>query len=216
MRSLLTACLLATGLALLPACGLTGSECGPFETATSPVVDFDSQVLAATQDLSDPWPRLSPIEDDTLTEGRFAIYMQALDARRATLGLDASARSSIPASWTLLPTAYACTPPPIAAVGTVSDLRIYSSTPLFDGYPPDDNLAPLFDIAVRALDGPARVAPLETFLSGPAEFAREIVLILNEMPDTTAEAQFTVEYRQDSGELDRYTFTTNPVVLRSE
>ncbi len=216
MRSLLTACLLATGLALLPACGLTGSECGPFETPTSPVVDFDSQVLTATQDPSDPWPRLSPIEDDTLTEGHFTIYMQALDARRATLGPDASARPAMPASWTLLPTAHACTPPSIAAIGTVSDLRIYSSTPLFDGYATDDNLAPLFDIAVRDLDGPARVAPLETFLSGPAEFAREIALVLTETPDTTAETQFTVEYRQDSGELERYSFTTNPVVLRSE
>lgn len=216
MRFLLTACLLATGLALLPACGLTGSECGPFDTPTAPVVDFDSQALAATQDPSDAWPRLSPIEDDTLTEGHFAIYMQALDARRATLGLDASARPSTPASWSLIPTAHACTPPSIAAIGTISDLRIYSSTPLFDGYSTDDNLASLFDIAVRDLDGPARIAPLETFLSGPAEFAREIALVLTETPDTSAEAQFTVEYRQDSGELERYTFTTNPVVMQSE
>ncbi|MFO8233139.1 MAG: hypothetical protein R6U20_10785 [Longimonas sp.] len=215
MRSLLTACLLATGLALLPACGLTGPECGPFETPTSPVVDFDSQALAATQDLSDAWPRLSPIEEDTLTDGHFAIYMQALHERRAPLGPNASTRSSTSASWSLIPTAHACSPPPLAAVGTVSDLRIYSSAPLFDGYTTDDNLAPLFDIAVRKVDSPARVVPLETFLDGPAEFAREIALVLTETPRTTAEAQFTVEYRQDDGELESYTFTTNPVVIEA-
>jgi hypothetical protein len=194
----------------------TGNDCGPFETPTAPVVDFDSRALAATQDPSDSWPRLSPIEDDTLTEGHFAIYMQALDARRATLGLDAWTRPANPASWSLIPTAHACSPLPLAAVGTISDLRIYSNVPLFNGYTTDDNLAPLFDIAARDVDGPSRVAPLETFLSGPAEFAREIALILTETPDTTAETQFTVEYRQDGGELERYSFTTNPVVIRSE
>ena len=216
MRSLLTVCLFATGLALLSACDLTGTGCGPFDTPTVPVADFETQPLTATSDPFDTWPRLSPIESDTLTEGSFAIYMNALTSDRTALRLPSAPQAPAPASWTLIPTAHACTPPPIVATGTISSLRIYSSTPLFNGYSTEDNLAPLFDIAVRDVDGTGRVEPLETFLSGSADFAREIALVLTETPDTTAEAQFTVEFQQENGELETYSFTTDPVVIGTE
>jgi len=217
MRSLLAAFLLTAGLAFLPACDLiTGSECGPFDTPTVPVVDFETQILTATSDPFNTWPRLSPIEGDTLAEGHFAIYMDALTPDGAALHLPPASRTPSTASWTLIPTAHACTPPPITAIGTVSALRIYSNIPLFDGYSTDDDLAPLFAIAVRDIDGSGRVVPLETFLDGSTDFAREVALVLTETPNTTAEAQFTVEFRQDEGELRSYNFTTDPVVIRAE
>ena len=208
MRNLIALGLLVFLLAIGACDSTVGTDCGPFEDKFK-TTDFSSAARKATFDSLKVEPNLSPIEDDTLDEGHFAVRMEPVKMLY-------SQKSTSSGSFQIISSAYACSPPIPTSDEVIKDIRIYSDKDFNDGYPAGKDLAELFDVVVlnRAEYGYRRFE-LPNFVEQKPNAADKLILILKARPETTSSFQFTVEYEQEGKGLANYDFETNPVVLKS-
>lgn len=192
-----------------------GTQCGPFDSRfvttdfTSGAFEFELDDSLRLDPNVLPPPELSPVGEDTLSHSDFSIQM------RADIETFASRRER-GMSFSLVSSAYACSPALPTSEEVIEDIQIYSDEDFNDDYAAGDNLAELFDILV-----PIRVDAvayhkfdLNDFLSTNPNPTGEIILLLKEPPQTVSDLQFTVQYTQQSEALDYYEFETSPVVLK--
>ena len=209
MRRLL-ACVLLGLLLAFGACD-AAIDCGPFNDKFK-TADFTTAAYRIENgDSLQAAPILSPIENDTLREGAFALRMTPTQESYSS-----ASKRSRPLGFVLA--AYACLPPTMSSDEIIRDIQIYSDQAFNREYAADDDLADLFDVLVlsRANQFNYRRFDLNDFLAGAPNAADEIILVLKAAPETTSAFRFTIKYFQEGEGLDYYEFTTDPVVLEAE
>ena len=208
MRRLL-ACVLLGLLLTFGACD-AAIDCGPFNDKFK-TTDFTTAAYRIENgDSLNAEPVLSPIENDTLREGAFALRMTPTQE-----SYSASKRSR---SLGFVLAAYACSPPILSSDEIIRDIQIYSDQAFNREHAADDDLADFFDVLVLSFANQFnyRRFDLHEFLSEAPNAADEIILVLKAAPETASAFRFTVKYFQEGEGLDYYEFTTDPVVLEAE
>ena len=208
MRRLLAFALLGLLLAF-SACD-AAVDCGPFHDKFK-TTDFTTAAYRIENgDSLQAAPILSPIENDTLTEGAFAVRMTPMQESYS------SSKRSRPLGFVLA--AYACLPAPPSSDEIIRDIQIYSDQAFNRAYAADDDLADLFDVLVLSFANQFnyRRFDLHDFLSEAPNAAEELVLVLKAAPEMTSAFRFTIKYFQEGEGLDYYEFTTAPVVLEAQ
>jgi hypothetical protein len=187
-------------------CNLTGNDCGPFDDKFK-TVDFQAGLKNITISES---PGLnvqySTLDSDTVGFDTFGLSM-------FPVGKYYSVNSERFNSISLIPSAFACSPPIPVSEEMITDIEIFSNRNFNSEYTSGENLAELFEIVVFYDNSGYQKSNLNEFLSSEPNVPDEIFLVLKSTPETTEPIQFTVKYSQDGIDMDSYEFTTEAVVI---
>lgn len=187
-------------------CDVTVDDCGPFDDKFK-TVDFETELISISiSDTSTLDVQYSVLEKDTVQFDKFGLFM-------FPIGEHYSFNMDQLKSFSLFPSALACTYPIPVSEEIITGIQIFSDKDFNSEYASGDNLADLFDVVVLYLDSGYQRYDLTNFLSTDPNVPNEIILLLKSAPETTDRIQLTVQYSQDGIDLDSYEFTTNPVVI---
>jgi hypothetical protein len=187
-------------------CNITGDDCGPFDD-TFKTIDFQTD-LKSVSISDDPFldVQYSPLGSDTTAFDTFSITMIPV-AESYSLNTGSLKSSS------LLPSAFACSPPIPVSEETITNLEIFSNKNFNSEYASGDNLAELFEVIFLYRNSGYQRMDLNDFITSEANVPDEIFLLLRSAPDTTEPIQFTIEYSQNGIDMDSYEITTKSIVI---
>ena len=187
-------------------CNVTGDDCGPFDDKFK-TVDFQAGLKSIT--ISEN-PSLnvqySTLESDTIGFDKFGLSM-------FPVGEYYSMNSERFNSFSLIPSAFACSPPIPVSEEMITDIGIFSNRNFNSEYTSGENLVDLFEIIVLYRGSGYQLSNLNEFLSSEPNVPDEILLVLKSAPETTEPIQFTVKYSQNGIDMDSYEFTTESIVI---
>tara|TARA_R110002050_G_C8944347_1_gene512839 strand:+ start:806 stop:1393 length:588 start_codon:yes stop_codon:yes gene_type:complete len=187
-------------------CNLTDNDCGPFDEKFK---TFEFNTNLKNISISDN-PSLNlqynTLESDTIGFDKFALAM-------FPIGESYSLNSEQLNSFSLLPSAFACSPPIAISEEIITDIDIFSNRSFNSEYTSTENIAELFEIVVLYRNSGYQRSNLNEFLSSEPNVPDEIFLVLKSAPETTEPIQFTVKYSQDGIDMDSYEFTTVTIVI---
>jgi len=187
-------------------CNITGDDCGPFDDKFK-TVEFSTD-LKNTSISENPGldVQYNTLESDTIGFDRFSITM-------FPIGEYYSLNSERLNSFSLIPSAFACSPPIPVSEEMITNIEIFSNRNFSSEYASGENLAELFEIVVLYRNSGYQRSNLNEFLSSEPNVPDEIFLMLKSEPETTEPIQFTVKYSQDGIDMNSYEFTTEAVVI---
>lgn len=189
-------------------CNVTGDGCGPFDDKFKTVefrTDLKNISISENQSLD---VQYSTLESDTIGFDKFGITMFPIAEFY-------SLNSERVHSFSLVPSAFACSPPVPVSEETVTGIEIYSNRSFNSEYTSDQNLADLFEIVVLYHKSGYQRSTLNDFLSSEPNVPDEIFLVLKSAPETTEPIQFTVKYSQDGIDMNSYEFSTEAVMIKN-
>lgn len=187
-------------------CNLTDDDCGPFNDKFK-TVDFQTGFMNVSIS-ENPSLNLQyrTLESDTIEFYSFGIAM-------FPIGEFYSLSSKQLHSFSLIPSALACSPPIPVSAEIITGIEIFSNRNFNSEYISADNLAELFEVVVLYRGSGYQRSTLNEFLSSEPTVPDEIFLLLNLAPESTEPIQFTVKYSQDGVDMESYEFTSNAVVV---
>ncbi len=187
-------------------CNLTDDDCGPFDDKFK-TVDFQAGlkniIISEGQGLD---VQYNTLESDTISFDKFGIAM-------FPVGESYSLNSKQLNSFSLIPSAFACSPPNMVSEEMITDIKIFSSRNFNSEYTSGENLVELFDIVVLYRNSGYQRRNLIEFLSSDPNVPDEIFLVLKSAPETTEPIQLTVKYSQNGIDMDFYEFTTGDIII---
>jgi len=184
-------------------------NCGPFPTKFN-VVGLDWHIFKAIYtDTEVNKLMLSEIENDSVEYKHYAID---IDPEIETY----FAKVYDKWNFSLIQSAYACSPPPLTTDEIIDSIVIVSETDFDLNHSSGTNLSDLFDIVIR--DDANSIwfdkYDLDDYLATHPNVPNNLTLILKEPPDVTSEFEFLVKYYQNGiGTNDYFEFTTNKIVV---
>jgi len=187
-------------------CNITGDDCGPFDDKFKTVefsTDLKNISISENPGLD---VQYNTLESDTIGFDRFSITM-------FPIGEYYSLNSERLNSFSLIPSAFACSPPIPVSEEMITNIEIFSNRNFSSEYASGENLAELFEIVVLYRNSGYQRSNLNEFLSSEPNVPDEIFLMLKSEPETTEPIQFTVKYSQDGIDMNSYEFTTEAVVI---
>lgn len=186
-------------------------KCGPFPNKFK-ISGLDwFNYSAVYSDTATTRLMLSEIANDTVD---FNMYAIVIKPRQETYFAQHSSRWS----FSLINSAYACSPG-IPQTDEKIDSIVITSAKHFDfNHPSGTGLSDVFDIIV--LDDANSIYyekyTLKDYLDTNPYVPNELVLLLNKQPDLTTDFQFLVKYYQDGIDYDYFEFTTDQIVIERE
>lgn len=187
-------------------CNISGNECGPFDGKFKTVGFNTDLITILIQDGSISDVQYSFLESDTIEFDRFGLSMFPVAKYYAL-------NTVRPNSFSLMPSAFACSPPIPVSEETITDIQIFSNKNFNSEYAIGENLADLFEIIVFYGGSGYQRSTLNEFLSSEPNVPDEIFLALKSAPATTKPVQFTVNYSQNGIDMNSYEFTTQAIVI---
>lgn len=187
-------------------CNITGDDCGPFNDKFK-TVDFQAGLKSITISGNPSLDvQYSTLESDTIGFDKFGLSMfPVLESYSLNLErLD---------SFSLIPSAYACSPPIPVSEEMITDIEIFSNRNFNLEYTSGENSAELFEIVFLYRNSGYQRSNLNEFLSSEPNVPDEIFLVLKSAPETTEPIQFTIKYSQDGIDMDSYEFSTEAIVI---
>lgn len=187
-------------------CNITGDDCGPFNDKFK-TVDFQAGLKSITISENPSLDvQYSTLESDTIGFDKFGLSMYPV-LESYSLNLE---RLS---SFSLIPSAFACSPPIPVSEEMITDIEIFSNRNFNSEYTSGENLAELFEIVVLYRGSGYQLSTINEFLSSEPNVPDEIFLVLKSAPETTKPIQFTIKYSQDGIDMDSYEFSTEAIVI---
>jgi len=187
-------------------CNITGDDCGPFDDKFKTVefsTDLNNISISNNPSLN---VQYSTLESDTIGFDKLGLTM-------IPVGESYSLNSERVNSFSLIPSAFACSPPIAVSEETITDIDIFSNRSFNSEYIFGENLDELFEVIFLYRGSGYQRSNLKEFLSSEPNVPDEILLVLKSAPETTEPIQFTVKYSQDGIDMDSYEFTTEPVII---
>lgn len=187
-------------------CNITEDDCGPFNDKFKTVAfQAGSKNITISENPSLD-VQYSTLESDTIGFDKFGLSMFPV-LESYSLNLE---RLN---SFSLIPSAFACSPPIPVSEEMITDIEIFSNRNFNSEYTSGENLAELFEIVVLYRGSGYQLSNLNEFLSSEPNVPDEIFLVLKSAPVTTEPIQFTIKYSQNGIDMDSYEFTTEAVVI---
>lgn len=187
-------------------CNITGDDCGPFDNKFK-TVDFQAGLknisISENPGLD---VQYSTLESDTIRFDKLGLSM-------FPIGEYYSMNSERVNSFSLIPSAFACSPPIPVSEEMITNIEIFSNRNFNSEYTSGENLADLFEIVILYRGSGYQLSNLNEFLSSEPNVPDEIFLVLKSAPETTEPIQFTVKYSQNGLDMDSYEFTTEAIVI---
>src|SRR5690554_229257 len=181
-------------------CNITGDDCGPFDDKFKTVefsTDLNNISISNNPSLN---VQYSTLESDTIGFDKLGLTM-------IPVGESYSLNSERVNSFSLIPSAFACSPPIAVSEETITDIDIFSNRSFNSEYIFGENLDELFEVIFLYRGSGYQRSNLKEFLSSEPNVPDEILLVLKSAPETTEPIQFTVKYSQDGIDMDSYEFT---------
>ncbi len=187
-------------------CNVTGDDCGPFNSKFK-TVDFDTDLkiisISENRGLNVQYRTL---ESDTIEFDKFGISMFPVTEFY-------SLNTKLHHSFSLIPSAFACSPLIPVSEEVITDIEIFSDRDFNSSYSSGDNLADVFEVIVFTFNTGYHRYDLINFLSYEPIVPDKIFLLLKVTPETTEPIQFTVKYSQNGIDMNSFEFTTEPIFI---
>jgi len=122
-------------------------------------------------------------------------------------------------SFSFISSAYACDPVPPSTDDKIEKIEIFSNLDFNSNNLKGKNLVKLFDIIVKDYFKGIiyEKFDLSDYLATtPSVPSEEMILVLKESPEITADYEFIIKYYQNGEKLDYFEFITNPIEIRTE
>jgi len=122
-------------------------------------------------------------------------------------------------SFNMISSAYACSPVDPYTTDRIENIEIFSNLDFNSNNLKGENLVKLFDIIVKDYFKGIiyeRFDLTDYLATNPSVPSEEMILVLKESPEITAEYEFTIKYYQNGEKLDYFEFITNPIEIRTE
>lgn len=198
--------LFVTGVA---SCGI--DNCGSFPNRFKTVgVDWFNY-SATYSDSSETRLILNPIENDSVDYDRYSILIML---RQETY----FAENSHHGSFSLVTTAYACSPVAPKTDEKIDGIVITSTKDFDVNYPSGSDLSELFNVVVvdHSENVDDRNYSLADYMESNPFVPSELTLILREQPQLTTDFEFLVRLYLDGIDNDYFEFSTNSIVIKKE
>lgn len=187
-------------------------DCGPFNNAFK-TVDLEFSIHEAIYSEDEETKLvLNGIENDSVDYDLYAISVRPVSEFYMTQNTNSW-------SFSLIQSAYACTPPIPSTEEQIDSIVIVSETDFDLDHPAGTDLSGLFDIVVTdyVFEINQERNSLEEFLATSPTVPSEWALILKEQPEETKNFAFSIKYYQNGiDDNDYFEFMTDEVVLRRE
>lgn len=187
-------------------------DCGPFHSKFKTTELGWSISEAVYSETADVKLSINDIQNDSVDFDKYAIVLHP-DTESY------SANTPSPWHFSLIQSAYACSPPPLSTDEKIDSIFITSTTDFDANHPAGTDLADLFDIVISSyfMDTYQEKFDLVEFLETSPAVPNDMTLILKGQPDVTANFEFNVKYYQDGvDDNDFFEHTTDAVVIRHE
>ncbi len=202
------------GFLILILFGLFSCEdkCGPFPNKFK-IVGLDwGNLKAIYSDTADTRLLLSDIENDSVYYSEYSIF---ISPRQETF----YAQYSQKWSFSLIQSAYACSPVIPTTDEKIDSIVILSESDFKLNHSSGQDLSDLFDVVV--LDHVNGIYHekynLKDYLATNPNVPSELTLILKEQPDLTTDFEFLVKYYQNGiADNDFFEFMTNKIVIKRD
>jgi hypothetical protein len=194
----------------LISCETNANDCGPFPSKFK-IIGLDwVNYKAIYSDTADTRLILSDILNDSIVYNKYSIF---ISPRQETY----FAQSSNNWSFSLMQTAYACSPVIPETDEKIDSIVIVSTKDFNVNHPSGSDLVDLFDVVV--LDPVNHIYyekySSNDFIKSNPYVPKELTLILREQPDSTTDFEFTVKYYQNGiDNNDYFEFKTNKIVIK--
>ncbi|MDD4209657.1 MAG: hypothetical protein PHI52_04890 [Bacteroidales bacterium] len=188
------------------------NDCGPFPNKFK-VVGLDwVNYKAIYSDTADTKLLLSYIDNDSVIFNEYSIFIAP---RQETY----FAQNSVDWNFSLIQSAYACSPVIPTTDEKIDSVVILSQKDFDTNHPAGTDLSDLFEIVV--LDNANGIYyekfEIENYLSTNPTVPSELTLILNHQPDMTTDFEFSIKYYQKGIEdNDFFEFTTNKIIIKRD
>ena len=190
---------------------LSCNDCGPFKDrfklkglnwSTQEVVYTDTAIYKL---------QVFPITNDSVIYDRYAIQILPDVEYYFAQHMDHL-------NFSLINSAYACSPAPAITEERIDSIVIVSSKNFDATHLAGTNLAALFDVIIfdEANYIYEEKYPLVDYLLTKPDVPNQLILILNSKPGQTEEFQFTIKYYQKGIDIDYLEYVTDPVVIMRE
>ena len=187
-------------------CSLSNDGCEPFDDKFK-TVDFYTDLNTITfSEGPEFYINYSSLESETVRYEEFGISMFPVMETYSSF-------SASKFSFSIIPTAYACSLLPPDSEETITGIQIFSNQTISSSYGTDKNLAPLFDVVVLYHSSGYERMDLGDFLASEPYVPSELFLILKSEPESDKPVRFTISYTQDGLEMSEYEITTQPVTF---
>ncbi len=159
-------------------CNVTGDDCGPFDDKFK-TVEFSTDLKNIfISEISGLDVQYNTLESDTIGFDRFSITMFPISEYY-------SLNSERLNSFSLIPSAYACSPPIAVSEEMITNIEIFSNRNFSSEYTSGENLAELFEIVALYRNSEYQRSNLNEFLNSEPNVPDEIFLMLKSAPETT-------------------------------
>ncbi|MFN6945724.1 MAG: hypothetical protein ACK4ND_12325 [Cytophagaceae bacterium] len=206
--------LILTAYVLLPIVGIVSCnkhDCGPFPNRYKTVGLDWFNYKAIYSDNPDSSFTLSEIENDSVDYNQYAILIKP---KQETY----FARSSNFGNFSLVKTAYACSPVEPKTDEKIDSIVITSTKDYNANHPSGSDLSDLFDVVV--VDHSNHVYyerySLSNYIKTTPFVPNELTLLLKEEAQQTTDFEFLVKFYQDGIDKDYFEFLTNSIVIRKK
>lgn len=166
-------------------CSIISSDCDDVNDSYY-ISDFNRSLKSITYNTeNDINYTLNEITEDEISSEKYAIYIDPVENyynSRASNKLRIGGPSI----------AFACSPKVPTTDGLIEDIIITSDEDFNEEFPADSDLTEIFDI-ISFREGQAnQIQSLSEFLESPKMVPNEIILVLNQAPDSTTNLSFWV------------------------
>lgn len=188
------------------------NDCGPFPNKFK-VVGLDwVNYKAIYSDTADTKLVLSYIDNDSEIFNEYSIFIAP---RQETY----FAQNSMDWNFSLIQSAYACSPVIPTTDEKIDSVVILSQKDFDANHPAGTDLSDLFEIVV--LDNANGIYyekfEMENYLSTNPTVPNELTMILKHQPDITTDFVFSIKYYQKGiDDNDFFEFTTNKIIIKRE
>lgn len=192
---------------MLGSCNITNNDCEKFKDSYR-ITDFDRSLKSITYNTDNELTfDLAEITDNEITSNRYAININPVEEfykSTATNNLTIGGSS----------VAYACSPPDPTTDALITDIQIMSDEDFSQQYPSGSDLKELFDI-ITVREGQANeIVSVKSFLESPRMVPNNILLVLNQAPDTARKISFYVVLELKNVGYRYYSFVTSLVTIK--
>ena len=198
--------LISLSMIAVVSCNLANTDCGSFSDKFK-TVDFQVGLKNITIS-ENPGTNIqySMLESDTIEFYTFGISM-------FPIGEYYSLNLEKPKSYSLIPSAFACSPPVPVSEEMITGIEVFSNINFNSEYTSGESITELFEIAVLYRGSGYIRTNIDDFLSSEPNVPDLIFLLLKSAPETTEPIQFTVKYGQNGFIMDSFEFTTPAIVI---
>lgn len=187
-------------------CSVSDNDCSSFDDKFKTVDLYSELNTIEISESPELFINFESISRDTITYDTFAILLNPVKEYY-------SANQGDVLSFSIIPSAYACSPPVPVSEEVITGIDIYSDKPFAENFEADENLHSLFEVFAIYNDSGVQRMSLQEFLQSEPTVPDQLLLKLTKAPDSIREHRFTINYSQDGLEVNNVTLITQPIVL---